>query len=63
MESFTQLVADDTQIYAKTNSNIDKNILQEELEKLKDYSLKWNLKFNTSKCRVMYIGKQNNKFQ
>ncbi len=63
IESYTKLFADDTKIYAKINTNTDKHTLQRDLDKLNVWSLKWKLRFNTSKCKVMHIGKKNNKFQ
>ncbi|MCD9088845.1 hypothetical protein, partial [Stenotrophomonas sp. SY1] len=35
--------------------------IQENLDKLHQWSEKWLMKFNTSKCKVMHIGKNNSK--
>jgi hypothetical protein len=40
------------------NENSSKN-LQEDLNKLLDWSNKWSIKFNEDKCKVMHIGKTN----
>ncbi len=63
IESYTKLFADDTKIYAKINTNTEKHTLKGDLDKLNDWSLKWKLRFNTSRCKVMHIGKKNYKFQ
>ena len=33
--------------------------MQVDLTNLENWSLKWQLPFNSSKCKVMYIGKKN----
>jgi hypothetical protein len=37
---------------------IEHQILQEDLNTLEDWSNKWQLKFNSTKCKVMYVGGQ-----
>ena len=53
-----KIFADDTKIY---NSADNKDIIQEDLESLQDWTDRWNLYFNTSKCKVMHLGKNNPK--
>ena len=51
--------ADDTKLY-KTVSNVDDhNILQNDLDKLLEWSQKWQMSFNIGKCGVMHAGHQN----
>ena len=37
----------------------DCKLIQEDLNKIQDWSDKWLLKFNKEKCRVIHIGKKN----
>jgi len=56
VSSATKVFADDTKVY---NSPDNSNILQEDLNKLKAWSDLWQLYFNTDKCKVLHIGKNN----
>ncbi len=57
IESFTKLIADDTKIYAKINTNTHNTLFRpRQTECLLSNMLKWKLKFNTSQCKVMHIG-------
>lgn len=40
----------------------DKDILQQELLRLQEWSKKWLLEFNESKCSVMHLGRTNQKY-
>ena len=37
----------------------DRNNLQDDLDKLDEWSRRWKLKFNREKCKVMHIGRRN----
>ena len=50
------LFADDTKLIAKVPQ--DKAVLQQDLELLQNWSNKWQLKFNATKCKIMHMGKQ-----
>ena len=58
-------------IYLQTTSKIfriitkemDKEELQQDLEKLDDWSMKWLLKFHPQKCKYMTIGKNGAQFK
>jgi hypothetical protein len=63
VESFNALFADDTKIYAPVKYEEQANILQQGLEKLDEWSNKWQLKFNVSKCKVVHFGKANTKHE
>ena len=56
VESSCKVFADDTKIYNKTKNN---RLLQNDLNKLQDWTNIWNLYFNTDKCKVMHVGKDN----
>ena len=54
--STCKIFADDTKIYSDAHNN---RALQNDLYKLQEWSDKWNLYFNVSKCKVMHIGNKN----
>ncbi|CAL4256109.1 unnamed protein product, partial [Meganyctiphanes norvegica] len=47
---------DDSKLFRRITSDSDRDILQEDLNKLQEWSRKWLLQFNESKCKVMHIG-------
>ena len=51
------ICADDTKIYRQVNTRSDHTAMQADLEKLKNWSEKWQLRFNDKKCKVMHLGK------
>ena len=51
-----QQYADDTKLYSVITNNIDNSQFQENLDRVSDWSKKWQLKFNTDKCKHMQIG-------
>ena len=61
IESLCQLFADDAKIYASVNIRDDTNTikLQKDLDRLSEWSRKWQLPFNTGKCKVLHIGTNN----
>ena len=50
-----KLFADDAKIFRQIHDDRDKEILQEDLIKLQDWSNKWLLSFNEEKCKVMHV--------
>lgn len=51
--------ADDTKITSKVTTTIDKSELQLNLDRLVNWTEKWQMKFNVDKCKVMHIGNSN----
>ena len=49
--------ADDTKIFTRITDDNDWHSLQDDLSKLTTWSEKWQMLINTSKCKVMHIGK------
>ena len=47
--------------YGTMTSDQDRKQIQKEIDKLSDWSDRWLLKFNNSKCGVMHIGHSNPK--
>ena len=59
VKSPVHLFADDTTLYRRVTTLEDHKALQDDLTNLEDWSTKWNLCFNTNKCKVMHIGHSN----
>jgi len=51
--------ADDTKIYRAINDENDPIELQKDIDRVVDWSTTWQMKFNTSKCKVVHIGRNN----
>jgi len=50
------MFADDTKIWTAIAIADDAESLQQDLNRLDEWSEKWLLKFNPTKCKVMHIG-------
>ena len=59
IRSFCQLFADDAKIFRNIKSPSDSDCLQEDIDKLTEWSIRWQLPFNESKCKSMHIGYKN----
>ena len=57
--SRVKLFADDTKIYRKIQNIHDSEELQRDLDKLMNWSQRWQLPFNTGKCSILHLGKNN----
>jgi len=47
--------ADDTKVLAQVQSDAERKLLQEDLDKLTEWTKKWQMSFNTKKCKVMHV--------
>ena len=54
--------ADDTKLSNMVNSNKDRDLLQSDLQHLVEWSTKWQMPFNDTKCSVIHLGGNNQKF-
>ena len=54
------LFADDIKIFRCSKSHEDYIWLQSDLNCLSEWSLKWKLKFNVSKCNIFHLGTKEN---
>ena len=59
VQSYINIFADDTKLFRAIRSMSDINNLQEDIDKLVACSLKWQLYFNNTKCKVIHYGKNN----
>ena len=51
--------ADDTKVGNKITSRVEHQQLQACLDKLVDWSDKWCMSFNTDKCKILHVGRNN----
>ena len=61
VDSFIHLFADDTKMFNSILNDNDVANFQDDIFNLCSWSKKWQLQFNTSKCKVMHLGSNNNK--
>jgi len=54
--------ADDTKLFDIVNTDVDREIIQHDLSQLVDWSDKWLMPFNISKCVVLHLGKSNREY-
>ena len=57
--STIKIFADDTKVYTGTTSLENTENLQISIDNLLNWSDDWQIKFNTDKCKVLHIGKEN----
>lgn len=55
------LFADDTKIGGKSNTPENRFLIQNDLEKIYEWSILWEMKFNLNKCKTLHVGAANNK--
>jgi len=55
--------ADDTKIFGIVNKVADQERLQNDLVSLESWSRKWQMEFNTAKCKVVHVGSSNQQFE
>ena len=56
INSSVKMFADDTKVYTKSDHDHESKQLQEDLNKLQNWSDRWLLKFHPQKCSVMKLG-------
>ena len=56
-----QMFADDTKLYLPVRDPSDAGLLQADINAAMDWSKKWQLCFNPGKCKVLHVGKANNR--
>ncbi|KAK3101483.1 hypothetical protein FSP39_003928 [Pinctada imbricata] len=60
VHNIAKLFADDTKLYSVVNNSNQQFTLQEDINKLTDWSNEWLLKFNIDKCKHLHLGRQTN---
>ena len=51
--------ADDTKLFRKVNTDVDKQHLQNDIDRLVKWSEKWQMLFNFGKCKCVHTGHRN----
>ena len=59
VDSMCQLFADDAKLYRSVNSPEDNIKLQDDLDRISEWSTRWQLPFNIGKCKSLHIGRKN----
>eukprot|EP00794_Sanderia_malayensis_P010533 gene10533-11645_t len=59
IHTHVKLFADDTKVYADVSKSIKSQELQGDITRLDEWARKWQLAFNSSKCKVMHMGNKN----
>ena len=59
IHSSIQMFADDTIVFNKITCSCDCEELQRDIDSLVEWSVAWQLNFNTAKCKTMHIGGSN----
>ena len=54
--------ADDSKLCKTINNDIDREALQQDLDRLEHWSQKWQMQFNADKCSVVHLGHKNKQF-
>jgi len=64
VECKTKIFADDTKAYAIVDENTEsRDLIQRCIDRLVEWTNKWLLEFNSQKCKVVHLGKNNPQHQ
>jgi hypothetical protein len=61
ISSMIYMYADDTKMAGRVDRDGEARVLQSDLNKLTEWSQKWQMGFNVQKCKVMHLGSKNDK--
>jgi len=50
--------ADDTKLFRSVVSQVDRSMLNNDLDTVCEWADRWQMKFNVSKCKVMHYGRK-----
>ena len=62
VDSMCQLFADDAKLYRNVTSPEDNRKLQDDLDRIYEWSTRWQLPFNIDKCKSLHIGRKNKRY-
>ena len=60
-DQIVRLFADDSKVYSEINSQEDVDKLQKGINDMVQWSEKWLMRFNSKKCKILHLGKNNKK--
>jgi hypothetical protein len=61
LHNFMRMYADDTKLMRRATTMLDRERLQEDIDKCVEWARTWLMKFNVDKCKVMHVGRNNKK--
>ena len=56
---YIKIFTDDTKLFSAIKDEYDSEVLQNDLYLLDEWSRTWQINFNTTKCKVLHLGKKN----
>ena len=59
LDCMVKIFADDTKAYSAVSTSEQHSSLQNNIDKLLKWTEDWQIKFNSSKCKVLHLGKNN----
>ena len=63
VKSYIKIFADDTKLFRAIKNIKDIDGIQQDITKLTEWSIRWQLMFNDGKCKVVHYGKNNPRYQ
>ena len=62
LDALIRMFADDTKVALKMESDDDRKKLQQIIDNLTEWADKWAMDFNTAKCKILHVGRDNPKY-
>ena len=62
-DQIVRLFADDSKVYSEIRSEDDCKNLQKGIDNLVEWSNLWLMKFNSKKCKILHLGKNNPNYE
>ena len=63
VNSYCKLFADDAKLYKDLENLQDFEMIQNDIDRLCQWTIKWLMFFNVNKCKILHIGKENPNFE
>ena len=54
--------ADNTKVFGRVSNSAQRQLLQDDLDKLCEWADSWQMEFNVDKCKATHIGSRNKQF-
>jgi len=54
--------SDDIKVFGRVSNSAQRQLLQDDLNKLCEWADNWQMEFNVAKCKTMHIGSRNKQF-
>ena len=63
LKCFVKFFADDTKVYTAVQSEEHCRLVQNSTDQLVQWTKDWHIRFNTRKCQILHVGKNNPEFK